>query len=78
MRITGLVAAATLSACHPVGIVGDGTGPHNSSVCDQEDHTCAPGHGHGSVWVAYGAIAAVLLAPAVLRLLYPHGSYHER
>jgi hypothetical protein len=82
MRIAGLVAAVSLSACHPVvGIVGDGTGPRvpNSAICDQmHDDSCAPGHGHGSAVLAYAAIAAVFAVPFVLRMFRPHGSYYDR
>jgi hypothetical protein len=81
MRITGLVAAATLSACHPViGIVGDGNGPRsNTSICDStHDNTCALGGGRGNATVAYAAIAGVLLVPLVLKFFRPEGSYHDR
>jgi hypothetical protein len=81
MRITGLVAAATLTACHPViGIVGDGNGPRtNASICDStHDDTCALGGGRGNAKLAYGAIAGVLLVPLVLKLFRPEGSYHDR
>lgn len=80
MRITGLVAAIALSACYPVGVIGDGSGPQNSSSsCDHtEIDTCAIGHRDGNKMIAYAAIAAVLAAPMLLRLFYPRGSYHER
>jgi len=81
MRITGLVAAAALTACHPiVAIVGDGNGPTSkSSICDStHDDTCALGGGRGDAKLAYAAIAAVLLVPLVLKVFRPEGSYHDR
>jgi len=78
MRLTaGLVAAVTLWACHPVGIVSDGSGPAATSVCDSTHNQCALGGGHGDPTLAYAAIAAVLAAPMLLKLLYPH-PYRER